>query len=195
MLFKAEERTGLNLLTNAGFEETTSGSLGRMGDRVNLGGWNCLFLSPSQSYAWAEADYIRHPDWGLPEFHSGRQALRTHSDGNGHIVIYQDVLIVPGATYRAGVWVRAVDLQGKGFGRSEGDRASLIIQEMASCGKVIAEHSPVFLREAGPYRELVKEFKATDKTTCVRFILEAVIGCKYDEGHITWDDCSLVRVE
>jgi len=192
---KAEERLGVNLLKNPSFEETTGGSYGRMGDRASIAGWNYLFLSPSQSYVWEERDYINHPEWGLPEIHSGKQAVRTHSDGNGHTVIYQDVLVIPGATYRASAWVRAVDLRGKGFGRSEGDRASLIIQEMASCGKVIVEHPPVTIREAGPYRELAIEFTTSEKTTCVRFILEAVIGCKYDEGHITWDECSLVRVK
>jgi hypothetical protein len=185
----------VSLLRNPDFEETTGGSYGRMGDKANIAGWNYLFLSPSQSYIWEERDYINHPDWGLPEIHSGNQAVRTHSDGNGHTVIYQDVPVIPGATYRASVWVRAVDLRGKGFGKSEGDRASLIVQEMAPCGKVLVEHPPVTIREAGPYRELALEFTTSEKTSCVRFILEVVIGCKYDEGHITWDNCSLVRIK
>lgn len=190
--YKAEVER--NLLVNPGFEEVGGGAVGRMGDRGIMWGWNYLFLSPSQSYIWEEADYIRHPEWGLPEFHSGKNAVRTHSDGDGHTVLYQDVPVVPGGEYRASVWVRAVDLRGKGFGRSEGDRASLIIQEIGPCGKVIFEHEPVSIRDAGPYRELVKKFKVTDKTIIVRFILEVVIGCKYDEGHITWDDCSLTRL-
>lgn len=193
-LFKAEEGIGVNLLANPGFEEASGGAYGRLGDKGSMWGWNYVFLSPSQSYIWEEADYVHHPDWGLPEFHSGRQAVRTHSDGNGHTVLYQDVPVVPGGEYRASVWVRAVDLRGKGFGRSEGDRASLIIQEMGPCGKVLFEHEPVSIKEAGPYRELVKEFRATEKTVLVRFILEVVIGCRYDEGHITWDDASLVRL-
>jgi len=192
---KAEEKVGVNLLKNPDFEETTGGSYGRMGDKANIAGWNYLFLSPSQSYIWEERDYINHPDWGLPEIYSGNQAVRTHSDGDGHTVIYQDVPVIPGATYRASVWVRAVDLRGKGFGRSPGDRASLIVQEMAPCGKVLVEHPPVTIREAGPYRELALEFTTSEKTSCVRFILEVVIGCKYDEGHITWDNCSLVRIK
>lgn len=190
--FQPQGEVGRNLLVNPGFEEVGGGAVGRMGDRGSMWGWNYLFLSPSQSYIWEEADYIRHPDWGLPEFHKGQNAVRTHSDGNGHTVLYQDVSVVPGGEYRASVWVRAVDLGGKGFGRSEGDRASLIIQEIGPCGKVIFDHEPASIRDAGPYRELVKEFKATEKTIFVRFILEAVIGCKYDEGHITWDDCSLI---
>jgi len=131
----------------------------------------------------------------LPQIHSGSQAVRTHADANGHTVIYQDVAVVPGATYRASAWVRAVDLRGKGFGTSPGDRAALIVQEMAPCGMVLREHEPVAVREAGPYRRLEKVFTASEKTTCVRFILETVIGCKYDEGHVTWDDCALERVE
>jgi hypothetical protein len=192
---KVEEKVGVNLLRNPDFEETTGGSYGRMGDKANIAGWNYLFLSPSQSYIWEERDYINHPDWGLPEIHSGNQAVRTHSDGNGHTVIYQDVPVIPGATYRASVWVRAVDLRGKGFGKSEGDRASLIVQELAPCGRVIVEHQPVSIREAGPYRELSLEFTTSEETSGVRFILEVIIGCRYDEGHITWDNCSLVRIK
>jgi hypothetical protein len=192
---KAEEKVGVNLLKNPDFEETTGGSYGRMEDKANIAGWNYLFLSPSQSYIWEERDYINHPDWGLPEIHSGNQAVRTHSDGNGHTLIYQDVPVIPGTTYRASVWVRAVDLRGKGFGRSEGDRASLIIQEIAPNGRVIVEHPPVEIREAGPYRELALEFMTGEETSGVRFILEVVIGCRYDEGHITWDNCSLVRIK
>ncbi|MGB9877172.1 MAG: malectin domain-containing carbohydrate-binding protein [bacterium] len=81
---RAGEETGINLLQNPGFEETSGGSYGRLGDKAKNAGWNYLFLSPSQSYIWEEADYIHHPDWGLPEIHSGKQALRTHSDGDGH---------------------------------------------------------------------------------------------------------------
>ncbi|MBC7327506.1 hypothetical protein H5T87_05255 [bacterium] len=195
VVVKATQEIGANLLVNPSFEETRGGSYGRLGDRAEIAGWNYLFLSPSQSYIWEEADYVNHPDWGLPEFHSGKQALRTHSDGNGHTVIYQDVLVSPGGIYKASVWVRAVDLKGKGFGKNAGDRASLIIQEIGPCGKVILEHKPVSITDAGAYRELVKEFKVSDKTMYVRFLLEVLIGCRYDEGHITFDDCSLIRLK
>jgi hypothetical protein len=53
----------------------------------------------------------------------------------------------------------------------------------------------VTIREAGPYRELSLEFMTGEETSGVRFILEVVIGSKYDEGHITWDNCSLVRIK
>jgi len=157
-------------------------------------GWTYLFASPSQSYIWAESDYAQHPDWGLPEYHGGKQALRTHTDGRGHTVIYQDVLVAPKTTYRASVWVRTADLHGKGFGASAGDAASLTIHEHGICGKYLADLGSVSVTKAGPFTELAKTFTTGEKGSIVRFILDAVIGGPYNEGHVTWDDASLVRV-
>jgi hypothetical protein len=44
---------------------------------------------------WGESGYDVHPDWGLPVYHSGKQALRTHTDGGGHTLVYQDVSVAP----------------------------------------------------------------------------------------------------
>jgi len=181
-----------NLLVNPGFETGLPGALGRLGETAGGGGWQYLFASPSQSYIWPESAYAIHPDWGLPEIRTGQDALRTHTDGQGHTMIYQEVPVVPGMTYRASVFVRAVDLRGKGFGTQPGDSAGLVLQELGPGGEVLVDHGKVAVTEAGDYRELTKTFTASEKTARVRFILDTVIGGSYDQGHVTYDDCSLV---
>jgi hypothetical protein len=185
---------GANLLTNPGFEATVNGALGQTGDAVPAAGWTYVFAGTTQSYIWGEADYARHPDWGMPEIRSGNQALRTHTDGRGHTIIYQDATVQPKTTYRASVWVRAADLKGKGFGTMPGDLASLAIQEHGICGKRLADHGAVSVSKAGPYIELSKTFTTGDKGARVRFILDTVIGGPYNEGHVTWDDAVLTPV-
>jgi len=185
------ERVAGNLLANPGFESTAGGQLGRLGREVEAQGWQYLFAGPTQSYIWAESDYSIHPDWGLPETRSGKQAIRTHTEGDGHTLIYQEARVAPGVQYRASVWAQAVDLHGKGFGTHSGDRAALRIQEIDAGGNVVADHPPAELTAAAGYTELVREFTATEGTAKVRFILETVIGCPYNEGHVTYDDCEL----
>jgi hypothetical protein len=193
-LSPAEGGASVNLLVNPGFEETAGGVVGRMGDTVPVAGWTYFFASPAQSYIWTESDYAQHPDWGMPEFHGGHQALRTHTDGNGHTIIYQDVPVQPKTAYGASVWVRAADLHGKGFGASPGDAASLVIHEHGICGKFLADLGTVSVTHAGPFAELTKTFTTGEKGAKVRFILDTVIGGPYNEGHVTWDDASLQRL-
>jgi hypothetical protein len=180
-----------NLLLNPGFEETVAGLLGGSGVNALLAEWNCQFLGPSQSYIWQEADYVQHPDWGLPEVHAGKGAIRTHTDAQGHTQIYQDVEIGPQRQCTASVWVRAVDLHGKGFGYHTNDSAGLIICELDDRGQFLRPHPKVELKTAVPYTQLKCDFRTTAATAQVRFILDTVIHCPYAEGHVTYDDCAL----
>lgn len=184
-----------NLLVNPGFEAGALGALGALEAKQSGLGWNYLFLSPSQSYIWPESAYSIHPNWGLPVFHTGQEALRTHTDGNGHTVIYQDVQVTPNTPYRASVWVRAEDLHGRGFGTHPGDSAGLWIQEWDANGHLRVTHPKVAVTTAGDYRKLEVPFVTDKTTTKVRFILETVIASPYNEGHVTFDDCELVREE
>ncbi|MDW8310471.1 MAG: malectin domain-containing carbohydrate-binding protein, partial [Verrucomicrobiales bacterium] len=77
-----------NLLPNPGFEETTGGLVGPPGQIVPFGDWAVEFRGRSQSYVWQEADYVRHPGRGLPEFHRGKGAIRTHTDAEGQTRVY-----------------------------------------------------------------------------------------------------------
>lgn len=180
-----------NLLRNGGFEETVAGYTGSLGSRANAYGWTYLFASPIRSYIWAETDYIRHPEIGLPEIRTGKQALRTHTNGYGHTMIYQDVRVDPGRDYQAEVWVRAADIHGRGFGKNAGDRAGLVLQELSEDGSMVREHRGPSLTDAGDYRRLEMRFRTADGTHRVRFILEAVQQADYKESHVTFDDAAL----
>jgi hypothetical protein len=172
------------LLRNPGFERDAPSGLGAGGHSLTGSGWTAFFLSPSQSYIWRESDYSRHPDWGLPEFHSGKQAIRTHSDGQGHTRIAQDVRIEPGKAY-------AAYLHGRGFGTDPGDSAGLVIEELGAKGELLRQHPRVEVKDAGPYRRLECRFTSGPDATSIRFALDTVIACAYTEGHVTYDDCAL----
>jgi hypothetical protein len=187
----APKLTG-NLLLNPGFEQTTNGLVGRPGARADLAEWHCEFDGPSQSYVWQERDYIQHPDWGLPEIRSGHGALRTHTDGEGRTRILQEVDVLPNSRYIASVWIRAADLRGKGFGRHPNDAAGLVLAELDRQGRVLRQHPKTELKTAGPYTRLSKTVTTGPTTTNIRIVLEGTLHCRYDEGHITFDDCSLL---
>ena len=180
-----------NLLLNAGFEDTGAGVLGGRGVNIPLADWNCQFLGPAQSYLWQEADYVQHPDWGLPEYHAGKGAIRTHTDTQGHTQIYQEVEVGAQRRCQASVWVRTVDLHGKGFGHHANDSAGLVICELDNHGKLVLQHPKMELKTTAPYTQLKSDFRTTAATAQVRFILDTVINCPYPEGHVTYDDCEL----
>jgi len=183
-----------NLLTNGGFEDDISGDLGASNKPGASNGWNYLFISKDRSYAWPEAAYVEHPDWGLPEFHCGSQAIRTHTDKNGHTQIYQDVDVEPNTRYVASVWIRAADLRGKGFGKADTDSAGLIVEERDSSGRaVLLAHPKLEVKQAGPYVRKSLDFATGPDSRRVRFLLDTVIACPYNEGHVTYDDCTLLK--
>ena len=57
------------------------------------------------------------------------------------------------------------------------------------------DHGKLEVTEACDYAELTRTFTTGEATVKLRFILDTVIGGPYDEGHVTYDDCSLARVE
>ncbi|MBM4092187.1 MAG: hypothetical protein FJ276_22570, partial [Planctomycetes bacterium] len=188
----APEPTG-NLLMNPGFEETKAGATMLRGTQRDIAGWTYQFAGPQKSYIWQEADYIQHPQWGLPEFHSGKGAIRTHSDGNGHTMIYQDVEVSPHTACSASVWVRAADVRGKGFGQDPKDSAGLVVWELDNAGKVVHKHPKIEIKQAGPYQQLTTRFTTGAATAQVHFVLDTFIHSPYQEGHVTYDDCSLAQ--
>jgi len=182
-----------NLLRNPGFEDGAVGDLGALGKRGGGHDWTYLFAGATQSYIFPESAYSIHPNWGLPEVRTGKEALRTHTEGDGHTVVWQEVDVSPNTPYRASVWLHAVDLRGKGFGTHPGDSAGLRLQELAPDGKLLLDHERLAVTKACAYTELAKEFTTSEKTLRLRFILDTVIGGPYNEGHVTYDDCSVLR--
>ena len=180
-------------LVNAGFEDGVKGATGSNGSTAGGFGWHYVFAGKKRSYVWGETGFKIHPQWGLPKPRTGKEALRTHTDGDGHNIVYQEVDVKPRTAYRASVWVRAADLHGKGFGTRPGDSAGLCIEELDRSGKVLVKHPKVAITKARDYTELVKTFTAHDQTARVRFILDTVIGARYDQGHVAYDDCVLER--
>lgn len=188
-----DRATPENLLANPGFEEGAPMSYGGSGKTGGAAGWSYEFVSPGQSYIRRESDYSAHPDWGLPEFHYGIQAVRTHTEKDGHTRIFQDVLVKSNTFYTALVWVRAADLHGKGFGKPPGDSAGLIIEQIDREGKVIVSEPKVEITQAGPYTRLETSFLSKPDAAKVRCVLDTVIACPYTEGHVTYDDAVLVE--
>jgi len=181
-----------NLLQNPGFEDGVKGTLGSMGDRVEGIGWTHLFAGPTQCYIWGESGYDIHPEWGLPSYHAGKEAIRTHTEGHGHTVIYQDIRVASDADYEASVWVEAADLHGQGFGADPADSAGLQIQELDATGRIAVDHGKVAVNKAGPYQRLALPFRTGSDTTSVRFVLDTVQIGPYDQGHVTYDDAALL---
>ncbi len=181
-----------NLLVNPGFEAAAGGVLGASRLRTELAGWICEFLGPHNGYSWQEADYSKHPDWGAPEIRTGKGAIRTHGDGIARNLIFQEVEVEPSRTYAASVWARTADVRGKGFGRDPRDLAALIIEELDGKGAVVRQHAgAAALKDAGPYRQIAVRFTTGATTAAVRFVLDAAIHCRYEEGHVTFDDAAL----
>ncbi len=186
----------LNRLVNSDFEEGVHGVAGTQdtAETQTPQGWRYRFLGKNQGIVWGESAFVAHPQSGLPRPRSGKEALRTHAmEKDAHTVVFQEVTVQPRSTYRASVWCQPVDVRGKGFGKTPGDSAGLVIEELDAGGKVLVAHPKVAQAKAGDFAELVRTFTTTEKTARVRFILDTAIGCKWDQGHVTYDDCSLAQ--
>jgi hypothetical protein len=182
-----------NLLQNPIFEDTDRGITLNPNSRGSVAGWTYQTLPDGRDgcYFFPEWQYREHPDWGLPEFHGAGEALRTHTNGQGHTRIFQEVQVQPGTAYTASAWARAVDMRGKGFGKDPKDSAALVIEELDAQGKPILAHPRVEMKTAGPYRQLSRSLTTGTTTAGLRFILDTVISCPYAEGHVTYADCDL----
>jgi hypothetical protein len=55
------------------------------------------------------------------------------------------------------------------------------------------QHPQEAVTKAGEFTEVTKTFTTTDNTVKVRFLLDTVISCRWDEGHVTYDDAALAE--
>ncbi|MBP7935166.1 MAG: hypothetical protein KA354_11015 [Phycisphaerae bacterium] len=180
-----------NLLSNGSFEQGMPGDLGSMGKTGGGSGWQYLFAGASMAYIFPESAYAIHPQWGLPVLHGGKEAIRTHTHGRGHTIIWQDVEVKPDTRYAAAVWVRADDLHGQGFGADPGDSAGLWIQEFDERGVLVVDHPKQAVAKPCDFTRLNRSFTTSKTTVRVRFLLDTVIAASYEQGHVTYDDCAL----
>lgn len=187
---------GTNLLRNPGFETAIPGATGRDGHEPRLaqGPWSYRFLGPSVGIVWNEAAFVQHPQSGQPTPRSGKDALRTHAmEQDAHTQVYQEVAVEPGKPYRASVWVQGIDLHGQGFGTHAEDTAGLCVIELDAAGRVLVQHPRAEITKAGEFTELSTAFTTSAATAIVRFLLDTRIACRWDQGHVTYDDCTLAR--
>lgn len=186
----------MNLLANPGFEEGLSGAVGRdkQNPLVRTSHWSYRFLGPNQGIVYGESAFVKHPQSGLPKPRSGTEALRTHAmEHDAHTQVFQDVPAEPRTAYRASIWAQGVDVRGKGFGANKTDSAGLVVLELDRADKVLVTHPKAAIAKAGDFTPLMTTFTTAEKTVKIRFLLDTVIGCKWDEGHVTYDDCTLVE--
>lgn len=185
----------VNHLANPGFEDGVEGAVGQNGAVASAGhGWLCRFLGPNAGIVWGESAFVQHPQSGLPKPRTGKEALRTHAQHHdAHTQVYQEVPVMPRTAYRASVWAQGVNVRGKGFGTTPNDSATLVVEELDAAGNVLAKHSSPSITRSADFQELASLFTTSEKTAKVRFVLDTVIGCRWDEGHVTYDDCALVR--
>lgn len=190
----AVESQGQNLLANPDFEHGVAQIVGGCGHRVTVSHWTYVLAGLGTDYCWNESAYSVHPEWGLPLIHSGSDALRTHTEGNGYTLVYQDVPVQGNTAYTASVWVHAVDLHGQGFGRHPHDSAALLLHEGTLGNVWVWAHQPVACTQATDgYVELRYSFITQPNTTFVRFALATRQAAHYTQSHVTYDNCRLVR--
>jgi len=184
-----------NRLINPGFEETTGGVKSRPKREETHNGWTYVFGGKTNGYAWQEGKSGTASSPGQPEFHAGNGALRISADGDGHVTTRQDIEVKPNMAYTASVWVRTVDLNGRGFGHDASDSAGLLLIEMNYFNKSLMVHPKVEMKKAGAYTLLSQKITTGPETTKVRFCLDAIIKCPRAEGYVTFDDCSFREAE
>jgi len=93
------------------------------------------------------------------------------------------------------VWVHGVSQNGRGFGSHETDSAGIVIEELDETGNVTLVHPKSGIALAtDDYVQVETLFTTGPETRRIRFVLDTVIGCHYEDGHVSYDDCELVAV-
>jgi len=169
-----------NLLTNPGFELGSPVGQGGGGETGPSNGWVLLFPG-NASYVRAETVI------GAPcppvTIHTGSEAMRTLTEANGSIDVYQKVRVVPGATYTASVYVAGVGAFG-----ATGDSAGLWIHEFDADGNPISSRAKVVITAPTAYTQVTDTFAVGPTTDTVAFMLDTQIACNYWAGWASYDD-------
>ncbi len=112
--------------------------------------------------------------------------------GKGTRRLSQAVAVRPGSPYRASVLAKAHDAGGRGFGRTPGDSAGLLVEEMDAVGKVLVKHAKgTRIGQPGPYGCLATQFTTSPDTAKIRFVLDVMQNCDAKQGSVAFDACVL----
>ena len=182
---------GENLLNNPGFEEGVPDSKVMSSGEGGGHGWSYRMEGQGRGCVSAESSWADKPVLGAPEPCSENEAVRVYSEGDAVTAIYQDAPVSPNSKYTASVFVRARDLDGRGFGQTPGDSVGVRVVEMDANGKVVADHPKAEVTKACPYTYLSTTFTTAANTAKVRFMLETKMGCDRTHGSVTYDGCAL----
>ncbi len=175
---------GRNLLRDGGFEAGTAETGGE--PRPAIGQWQ---FSPQAGGSVRIERESEAKTAGPGEPGTGSDAVRISGKGQSRVV--QEVAVRPESTYRGSVWVLARDHDVHGFGRSAGDSAGLILEELDGAGKLLAAHPKAAVSEAGPFRYVSSEITTTARTERVRVVLHTAMECEGPDGSVTYDQCQL----
>ena len=183
----AQISVAANVLYNPGFEEGVTECVG-----VSQGGGYGWSYVMTGSNSFRPESYYATVGPFSPEYHSGSQAIRFRTDGNGVGFCYQDVPVLPDSSYQASVWIRTYN-DGSGFGATAGDVAGIWLQQLDSSGNVIEDDGEVVISKANSAYELltVPAVQTTQSTAKIRYMLHCAIGADYTHGAISFDDCVL----
>jgi len=131
---------------------------------------------------------------GGPVYYSGTSALRVYQYAYDAVVgtAWQELRVAPNAEYTASVWVYTRGEEGQpGFGSYLTDWAGVVAEELDADGVVLHTYDNGFTDGVNSYRQASVPFTTDTETRKVRFILTAAFSCRYNQGHLKFDDCSL----
>ncbi|MHB9037154.1 MAG: PEP-CTERM sorting domain-containing protein [Armatimonadota bacterium] len=184
-----------NLLTNPGWESDAPNIGASATTPYSSGGWTYVKTDGNGSYFWKESECTGYSTG--PLYHEGSQAMRLESNwqqnGGMDWLIYQDVAATGGLSYTASAWVVATDdMAGWGFGGWPGDWAGVVVQELNASNTVIGSHQVGFTTPSSAYREATMTFGTSIETVKLRYELKTFGHWRYTQGHVSYDDTSLV---
>jgi len=177
-----------NVLVNPYFED---GVLNYGGTGTASGnGWNYQMTAGDNAIR-AESYYLYDgaaPNFGIPAYHHGKEAIRFRTGGSGGCLIYQDADILPNTDYKASVWVKTWG----NFGQT-GDKAGIRLKELDSAGNELRDLGFVGITAASDsYQKISTPILHTGANAAkVRYILESFVTSDYTSAAVTYDDCIL----
>jgi hypothetical protein len=109
--------------------------------------------------------------------------------GKGKSRLIQEVAVRPQTAYRASAWIQPQDLDGHGFGRTAGDSAKVLVEQLDSAGNMLASDANSSIAKPGPAEYVAVSITTQAKAAKARMILETTLGCDVAQGFVVYDGC------